>query len=93
MILNCFVLHCGYMSSNSRWFLDTVLNSFSFKAEHEISCFTITLEPRFRHLGGTVKNMCLNGDVLKSKNETRMQQNVLYTQLVFSEICSKFRLF
>ena len=41
-----------------------------------------TLEPRFRHLGRTVKNMCLNGDVLKSKNETRMQQNVLYTQLV-----------
>ena len=36
--------------------------------------------------------MCLNGDVLKWKNETRMQQNVLYTQLVFSEICSKFRI-
>ena len=31
---NCLVLHCGYMSSNSRWFLDTQ-HSSSFKAEHE----------------------------------------------------------
>ena len=46
-----------------------------------------TLEPRFRHLGGTVKNMCLNGDVLKSKNETRMQQNVLLVKYVVSSDC------
>ena len=32
--LKCLVLHCGYMSSNSRWFLDTQYSS-SFKAEHE----------------------------------------------------------
>ena len=34
MILKCLVLHCGYMSSNSRWFLDSQ-HSSSFKAEHE----------------------------------------------------------
>ena len=33
--LNCLVLQCGYMSSNSRWFLNTQ-HSSSFKAEHEI---------------------------------------------------------
>ena len=32
--LKCLVLHCGYMSWNSRWFLDTP-HSSSFKAEHE----------------------------------------------------------
>ena len=32
--LKCLVLHCGYMSSNSRWFLNTQ-HSSSFKAENE----------------------------------------------------------
>ena len=34
------------MSTNSRWFLDTK-HSFSFKAEHEISCCYLIINNRF----------------------------------------------
>ena len=49
--LKCLVLHCGYMSSNSRWFLDTQ-HSSSFKAEHEekFVIYTITINKCNTHI-------------------------------------------
>ena len=38
--LNYWVLHCGYMSSNSRWFLDTQ-HSSSFKGTQNFVLYTI----------------------------------------------------